>query len=120
MYADASKWEVCLEIATTITRIDPQSPFGWIHKAHALHELKRTREAWDTLLPVADQFSRLAVPPHVIPYNLARYACQLGRSEVAKAWLAWAFTVSGDAFALKLMALEEPDFRTLWAHIEGM
>jgi hypothetical protein len=120
MAAEARQWEACLEIATTLTRIDPRPPVGWIYKSQALHELKRTREAWDNLLPVADKFTQMRADRHVIPYNLARYGCRLGRLAEARAWLTWAFTVSSDAPALKLRALEEPDLGTLWLAIDKM
>jgi len=38
-------------------------------KQLALHELKRTQEAFDLLLPAADKFPA----PWTIPYNLACY-----------------------------------------------
>jgi hypothetical protein len=118
MYADAGRWETCLEIATTLTHIDPESSFGWTHRSEALHQLSRTREAWDNLLAVADRFTHERVAPHLIPYNLARYGCRLGRHEEAKAWLAWAFTVSRDPAELRLLARGEPELRTLWDHME--
>ena len=31
--AQAHEWDVCLEIATTLTQIAPERPFGWIHQA---------------------------------------------------------------------------------------
>jgi hypothetical protein len=52
----------------------------------------------------------------IIPYNLACYACQLGRLKNAWGWLEEAFEV-GDSKALKLMALDDPDLEPLWAEI---
>lgn len=71
-------------------------------------------KAWDTLLPVADQF------PHVqaITYDLACYACQLGRLVEAQDWLARAFA-GRDSERWKLMALEDPDLEPLWKEIPG-
>jgi len=33
----------------------PDSPFGFVHLAYALHELRGTKEAWNVLLPVVDK-----------------------------------------------------------------
>ena len=49
----------------------------------------------------------------IIPYNLARYAAQLGDLVAARDLLAQAFRV-GDAKALKLQSLDEPDLASLW------
>src|ERR1051325_11088066 len=69
IYAEAKKWEACLEIARSITKLAPDRSFGWIHQSFALHELKRTREAWENLVAVSDRF------PHepTVSYNLACY-----------------------------------------------
>ena len=48
----------------------PDEPVGWIHRSYVLHEQKRTREAWDLLLPAAKKFPE----DFTIPYNLACYA----------------------------------------------
>jgi TIR domain len=50
MYADARKWDACLDIATALTTKTPERRFGWIHRAHALDKLGRTLEAKDLLL----------------------------------------------------------------------
>ena len=80
VYAAAKRWDGCVEIARTLTKLVPDWVAGWVHLAYALHELKRTQEAWDTLLPVADRFP----DDNVIPYNLACYAAQLGKLEASK------------------------------------
>ena len=45
IYAAAKKWEYAADIAKAISELDPDSPFGWIQEAYALHELKKTQEA---------------------------------------------------------------------------
>ena len=52
----------------------PENPWGPFHLAFSLHELKRTQEAYDTLIQVVDKFSN----EHMMLYNLACYSCQLG------------------------------------------
>ena len=74
IYAKEKKWEVCVDIAGAIIELDPKRPDAWIHRSYALHELKRTQEAFDQLLPVSDRFSKV----WTIPYNLACYCAQTG------------------------------------------
>ena len=112
IYAAAKKWEVCLEIATTITKLFPERAFEWIHLSYALHELKRTKEARDNLLGVLERFPANAITL----YNLACYECQLGRLKEAKRWLEMAFKLGGTA-NMKLMALDDEDLQPLWEHI---
>lgn len=56
IYAADNKWELAIEVARIIAQLMPESPFGWIHWAFSLHELKRTDEARSVLLPVLDRF----------------------------------------------------------------
>jgi tetratricopeptide (TPR) repeat protein len=67
IYSHAKKWDMCLDIAEAIIKLDPDRPDAWLHRAFALHGLKRTQEALDQLLPVADRFPKV----WTIPYNLA-------------------------------------------------
>ena len=76
--------------------------------AFALHELKRTQEAFDALLPVADKFPE----QWVIPYNLACYTCQLGRMDEARGWFHRALA-TGDEKEIKLQAIDDPDLAPL-------
>ena len=69
IYAVAKKWEAALDIAAALIQLDPDDPLGWIHRSYALHELKRTTEARDNLLRVADNFPISAT----VRYNLACY-----------------------------------------------
>ena len=113
VHAAANQWDACLDLATAITKLAPERPFGWIHRSYALHELKRTQAAWDNLLPVAEKFAG----EYLIPFNLACYAAQLGNLSEAKAWLERAFQVSGNAAKVKLAALDDPDLQPLWRNI---
>jgi predicted Zn-dependent protease len=112
IYAKAKKWEMAAEVARGITEILPEKPFGWVHWAFSLHELKRTKEAWDVLFPVVDKFP----DEHIIRYNLACYACQLGNLKDAEEWLKKAFDVAGKK-DIRAMALEDPDLQPLWDKI---
>ena len=111
--AKARRWEACIDLAEGIIALTPDNPFGWIHRSFALHELKRTQEAWDNLIRVIKKFP----DEPIIPYNLACYACQLGRLQAALNWLEEAFAV-GDATKIKSMALADSDLKPLWDKIE--
>jgi len=112
IYAKEKKWEACVDIARAIAKLAPSRPNGWIHLAFSLHELKRTKEAKEVLLPVVDKFPE----EPTMRYNLACYECQLGNLEGAKLFLEKAFE-SGDARQIKLMALHDPDLEPLWKKI---
>jgi hypothetical protein len=63
-----------VEIGEALVKTAPARPDSWIHRSYAQHELKRTEEASDLLLPAAHLF-----PGHwQIVYNLACYASRLG------------------------------------------
>jgi Flp pilus assembly protein TadD len=80
--------------------------------AFALHELKRTAEAEVLLLPALDKLPK----EPTIAYNLACYACVLGRVEEARRLLERAITVSGKhGSEVKLMALDDVDLAALWS-----
>jgi tetratricopeptide (TPR) repeat protein len=108
VFEAAKRWEYAAEVARAITEFAPESPFGWIHCALALHELKRTREARDLLLPVVDKFP----DQYIIRYNLACYAAQLGDLKAARAWLEKAFELNHSK-DVRRTALEDPDLEPL-------
>ena len=109
IHAKAEDWPACVDIAKTLTKAAPDMPQSWIHHAFALHELKRTREAFDVLSSVVEKFPAEAT----IPYNLACYSCQLGDLVGARDWLAQAYQL-GDAQKWKVTAMADPDLAPLW------
>ena len=115
IYAVAKDWDAALAIASSLVTMTPENPFGWIHRSFSLHELKRTAEARDNLLPVVDKFP----DEPLMRYNLACYECRLGHLEQAKDWLEKAFRI-GDAWKMKSMALEDPDLEPLWKEIGNL
>src|SRR2546430_1567288 len=68
--ATERNWPEALEAARRLVATAPDDATGWIHQSYSLHELKRTREAFDMLLPVVEKFPGVST----IPYNLACYA----------------------------------------------
>jgi Flp pilus assembly protein TadD len=106
--AAVKNWEASLTIASEVTRLHPDEPAGWVHQCYSLHELKRTAEARDILLSVADKFPTSPT----ICYNLACYECQLARLDQAREWLKKALAL-GDPKQMKLAALQDPDLQPL-------
>jgi tetratricopeptide (TPR) repeat protein len=108
IYSGAKKWDYAGEVANALCRMVPDDSFGFVRFAFALHELKRTQEAYDVLLAIADKFPEL----WVIRYNLACYTCQLGRLDEAREWFDRALKV-GEEKEIKLAALDDPDLAPL-------
>ena len=107
--AKERRWAEALCISEALCRSVPQSAFGWVHRSYCLHELMRTQEAWDALFPVAASFPQ----EWLIRYNLACYACQLGRVEEAKLWLLQAVEL-GNSVDINRMAARDPDLQRLF------
>jgi tetratricopeptide (TPR) repeat protein len=106
------QWNECVETAQSLIKVAPKQPLGWIHRSYALHELKRTQEAYDGLETAAKMFPDI----WLIPYNLACYACNLGRKVEAWEWLQEAFGL-GDEKEIKSMAMEDPDLKPFRAEL---
>jgi tetratricopeptide (TPR) repeat protein len=113
IYSRAKKWDACVDIAAAIIKLAPGRADAWIHRSFALHELKRTQEAFDQLLPAAKKFRKV----WTIPYNLACYCCQLGRLEESQRWLKKAMAV--DEHTVKQAAIDDPDLKPLWDSMSG-
>lgn len=111
--AQERKWQNAVAAADRVITRAAHNPEGYIKRAFALHELKRSQEAWDTLHPVYDQFPE----NWLIPYNLACYAAQLGRESDALSWYRKALRV-GEEKVLRNMALTDPDLEPIWPKIE--
>src|ERR1043165_1119831 len=56
VYAKAKQWLPCVDIGKALVSCAPARAGSWIKLAFALHELKRTNEAWDCLRPAAETF----------------------------------------------------------------
>ena len=101
-------WIAATEVAQHLVESAPDNQTGWIHRSYALHELRRTQEARDLLLPGIDKFPEVVL----IPYNLACYACQMKDMEQAKSWLKRAVDIQ-DRETVRRMAEEDPDLAPL-------
>lgn len=109
--ASARKWVLCMEIAAAMLDLAPERPTTWINSAFTLHELNQTQDAWDALATVQDRFPDVPT----IPYDLACYACRLGRLEESRELLRRAVKMGGVDY--KRMALEDGDLQPLWEDI---
>ena len=106
--ARSKEWKTCLKIANTLIRLFPERSDGWLNRSVALDRLHRTREAFDTLVPMAAKFPGVGA----LPYDLARYACLLGDLPGAKTWLKRSFE-TGCAKEWKALALNSTDLKPL-------
>jgi tetratricopeptide (TPR) repeat protein len=113
IHAAAKEWELAAQVAESFRQAKPGSPFGFVHLAYSLHEMKRTKEAQEVLLLVLDKFR----DEFIIRYNLACYACQLGDSEGAWKWLEKSMALT-DPSEVKQMALSDPDLEPLRQRIK--
>lgn len=111
--ARARRWPEALVVARQLVARAPDRCGGWIHLSYTLHELQRTQEAWDSLRPVAERFPTVST----IPYNLACYACRLGRLDDAREWLTLAMGVDRREHILEL-ARKDPDLEPLWQELK--
>lgn len=90
IFQEARQWDACAAHAALFIEAHPEQADGWITRSFALHELKRTREAHDLLLPAAKRFSKV----WTVFYNLACYCVQLGRLDDGQRWLERARRIS--------------------------
>lgn len=118
LLAQERRWTEAVELGERLVQANPDDANAWVHRSYALHELRRTREAFDQLLPALRRFPR----EMIIPYNLACYTCQLGDLSAARDWLERALTL-GKSTNRKLLqlqsALEDPDLRPLWSELQA-
>lgn len=119
--AALERWEAARDAAEALVATAPSFCSGWIHRAYATRRMPggTLESAWLALYPAAKLFP----DEPLIPYNLACYACQMGRLAEAKTWLERAFRIPTDkrkADVLKRMALEDADLEPLRPVIREM
>jgi len=115
IHEKAGQWDRAAAVAATLRDLLPDNQWGHFYLAYSLHELKRTQEAYDTLAPVLSRF-----PDHwLMRYNLACYACMLGKPEEALTWLAQAIALAGKK-EIRTLALSDPDLKPLWPKIKKL
>lgn len=80
IYQAKSRWMEMAEVARHLTEIEPAEPQHWIHRAWAERRHIGPETAESTLLKALEGFPK----EPLIHYNLACYACQMGRLDEAK------------------------------------
>src|SRR5438445_568637 len=73
--AASRKCDALLPIAEALFRTTPENLDSWLQRSFALHQMERTHEAFDLLLPALEKFPK----SWSVPYNLACYTTQIGR-----------------------------------------
>lgn len=111
IYSRSQKWDACMDIAAAMLGIAPDRPTAWINSAIVLHALKETTAAWNTLYNVMERFPKMPL----IPYNLACYACVLGRMDDSLKMLERAVAIGGKE--METMAREDPELQPIWTRI---
>lgn len=117
IHAAREDWVAALPVAHNLVRVAPRRVSGWLHFAYALRRVPEggLEAAWNALLPAHERFPKEAT----VSYNLACYACQLGRLPEARDWLQRALQ-AGDRNDIKSKALDDEDLKPLWPEIEGL
>ncbi len=115
VYQKAMRWEVCAELAGAMTLKAPADPRGLIYLAQTHYRQKQYQSAYDVLAPASLRFS----DNWWVWYDLACYACLLGKYEEARACLDRAFSLDQGNEA-KLKSLEDPDLKGLWGGIGSL
>ena len=113
IHVAAKRWDMAMEVACEARDKLPEEPWGYFYTAYALHELKRTQEAYDALRAVVDKFPG----EQIMRYNLACYSCQLGKMTEAMEWLQIATNMKGKV-DIRELALGDKDLEPLWARIK--
>ncbi len=115
--ASAKKWDEASRIARTLVSQAPERVGGWIDAGYSARRATggSVQAAYDSLLPAA----KLHPADPLVPYNLACYACLLGRIPEARDWLETAYSL-GNKRNIQAIALDETDLQPLWPDIKKM
>jgi tetratricopeptide (TPR) repeat protein len=102
--------------ARALLRTAPEIAAGWLHQSYALRRLPEgsLSAAWEALFPALERFP----DETLVPYNLACYACQLGRLDEARGLLHRA--MNSKRQFVKQIALADADLEPLWGEIRKL
>ena len=114
LHAHQHQWNLAHTAAEALLQTFPGEVSGWVHRAYAARRMAGggLQAAWDALRPAVELFPSETI----IPYNLACYACQLGKLDAARHWLGRALEIAGKPNArdaLRQMALADADLAPL-------
>lgn len=100
-------WKRVVRMAALVCEKRPKNERSWIAWAYALRELQRIEEAQDVLWRAEKRYGQNS---GVLHYNLACYACLLGKHDEAEARLKRAMTMDE---SWREAALDDPDLKDL-------
>lgn len=109
----AKQWEMAEEISGALVQTLPQDPNAWRAHANTFYFAGRYQEAYEIAKAKAQVFPK-DWPLH---YDLACYCCRLENVKEARSWFLKAVYL-GDAKAIGLRALDDPDLEPLWVEIK--
>jgi hypothetical protein len=114
-------WLECVDIGQGLVSMEPEEAFGWINRSYAIRRANGggLQMAYDALRPVLYDIKDV----EQVTFNLACYACQLGKIEESKEWLSKSFAAAKRKDRLeevKQFALKEPDLEPIWKEIEDL
>ena len=107
IYRRMEKYEGMATIAEHLTKVLPEDSQNWISLAYAQRGYLDLQTAEKTLLEAQKRVPEEAT----IPFNLACYACKMGRLDEAREKLAKAIEMEP---AFKKAALEDEDLKAIW------
>ncbi|GDY22537.1 hypothetical protein LBMAG56_38840 [Verrucomicrobiota bacterium] len=110
IHAAREDWAGCFAITQRVLQQVPERAFGWIHGAYAVRRMAGggLAAAFEALVPAAT----LCPQEPIVFFNLACYACQLGRLDEAWEWLQQAAKLSSRARIIE-MARQDDDLAPL-------
>jgi len=113
--AKGESWAAAAEVGETQVRVAPQVMGGWVNRAYATRRMPGggLEKAEALLLPALEMFPK----EFLIPYNLACYAAQLGRLDLAWERLSLAMSIEANPARIRHMALRDTDLEPLWERL---
>ena len=115
IYVQTKQFQSALEVAKNLSALIPDEAGTWVMLANSLYYLGRMQEAYDCAADALTRFPQDAT----LHYDLACYACYLGKVEDASKLLHRSFELDSGK-ALRLHALEDPDLKPLWEGIGNL
>jgi len=121
IYNKAKRHESAFGVADGLTRLLPDDPEVFVWRSHSARRMPGggPEQALELLLEVATELPNETA----VPFDLARYNCQLGKLTEARNWLHIAFEVAqrnGTAKFWKSRTLDEKDLEPLRKEFGGL
>jgi len=113
IFSATEKWDSCLDVATALTRLEPDRCDYWMNLAFSLRKLGRVADARAVLLSVVGKFAM----HWVVCYELAHCCSLLNRIEEGRAWFGKAIDLVGDraeAAKVRLKAVQDEEMAPLF------